>query len=334
MPSLFSERVQITEWLPDETFYSLAGRFHWVNGNHRPDQTCLQLFGHEKQGASHDFPARVDYFVEQTDAILGGAVEVICKRTLMPYYFPLRTSSDVANAISAVRVGGLGGVKGRLGILASRFGAAHPLKACAECMKSDVIDHGVSYWHRDHQWPGVFICDRHKTVLHWGLGKVNAEGRFHWFLPGSIAMSAVLPASDSEVILPTLHKLAENARAFGNLPPVFHFDPQLLRSAYQTQLRSLGLARESGLKNSRNFGLLLKSVIGPVSSVAGLESISSSATDLQTQFVALLHERHSISHPLRHVLLITAIFDGWSDFMATYVKWVFWSTVTTLSGLS
>lgn len=40
------------------------------------------------------------------------------------------------------------------------------LKSCPLCIQNDILDCGVSYWHRSHQIPGVNACSRHGTTLH------------------------------------------------------------------------------------------------------------------------------------------------------------------------
>lgn len=36
---------------------------------------------------------------------------------------------------------------------------------CSECAAEDVLRHGTSYWHRNHQIPGRYWCDRHGIPL-------------------------------------------------------------------------------------------------------------------------------------------------------------------------
>ncbi len=126
----------VTQWLPQETLYSLASRYHHISGNILPSDTSRQLFGHWRQGSMHDMPSRIDEFVLRTEGILGDAERIVREHTLLPYYFPYRTNLESANAIAAVRRGGVGGLKGQLGILASRLGASHPLKLCVQSLLS------------------------------------------------------------------------------------------------------------------------------------------------------------------------------------------------------
>jgi len=97
---------------------------------------------------------------------------------MLPFFLRLRTQSDAANAIACVRAGGVGALKGRLGILSGRFGAANPLKACTSCIAMDEADHSVAYWHLDHQLPSTWLCVRHDQPLSVARAKTNGHGRF------------------------------------------------------------------------------------------------------------------------------------------------------------
>ena len=47
---------------------------------------------------------------------------------------------------------------------------------CKECIRSDVKTHGVDYWHRSHQVPGVVVCATHHQVLcECVVGKAQVE---------------------------------------------------------------------------------------------------------------------------------------------------------------
>ncbi len=38
---------------------------------------------------------------------------------------------------------------------------------CPQCVKQDQESHGTSYWHRQHQIPGLLWCPEHKVALHY-----------------------------------------------------------------------------------------------------------------------------------------------------------------------
>ncbi len=312
------QQLAISQWLPDETLFSLCSRFHRISGNRRPDQTCLQLFGHARQGSTHDFPARLGEFERRTNGTLGSAEEIARQRSLLPYFFPFRTPEDAQNALAAVTSGAVAGLKARLGVLASRFGAAHPLKACRQCMGEDERRLHTSYWHREHQWPGALVCVKHGRLLDVGLGKVNAEGRFHWYLPDDLRLSPVLKGSLTAQQHQFLASLSGFASGLGNLPVGFHFDQKSVSRAYRQRLVELGLSRSTTNMKLTEFDSYLISTVGWLETALGLECLSGATTALSTQFARLVRGARGGPHPLRHVLLAAALFNSWETFLGGY----------------
>lgn len=57
------------------------------------------------------------------------------------------------------------------------------LKSCGHCAKEDLLEFGVSYWHRVHQMPNVSVCYKHKKVLSSQI------------IPARFSLSTSLPSS-------------------------------------------------------------------------------------------------------------------------------------------
>lgn len=268
----------------------------------------------------HDMPSRIDEFVLRSEGTLGDAECVIRKRTLLAFYLPYRTATDSANAIAAVRHGGIGGLKGRLGILASRFGASHPLKACPQCILEDQRVHHVAYWHLEHQWPGAWVCLKHMLLLHYALYKVNTEGRFHWCLPIDVMQSPGIAPQRFAESRDILVRLAECACGLGNLPKGFHFAPTRLAATYQNRLHELKSYGPTGRLKSSELQNLLALVCNPLSHVHGLSILSGTDTPLLSQFSRLVDRHRCVAHPLKHLVLVLALFNNWATFLSAYAS--------------
>lgn len=147
--------LDLPQWLPDETFYSLACRYHRLSCNSSAKATLGQLFGEPLQGYQHDFPSGLDAFARRSDGTLGTAAQIIRHRTVLPFYLPTRKRPQAEEIIATFEAGNISSLKYKLGILTSRFRAHHPLKACTECMQEDLANYSVRYWHLSHQFPGV-----------------------------------------------------------------------------------------------------------------------------------------------------------------------------------
>jgi Tn7-like transposition protein D/TniQ len=309
----------IDRWLPDETLFSLASRHHLISGNARADMTCRQLFGHPRHGSAHDIPARVDEFVRRTDGALGDAERIIRERSILPFYFAYREPEDAANAIAAIRCGGIGGLKGRLGILASRFGAAHPLKLCRVCVVEDRVSQHVSYWHRDHQWPGSWVCLRHQIPLLRVREKVNLAGRFHWFLPSEIAAVEVVPERCWEEVKDVLTAVSVCSSGVSETGSPRHFQRDLLIGTYRRRLEELGAVSPSGRVDTAGLTELMEPVWRAWRVLGEMTAVESKHSLRADQFIGLLRPYRATGHPIRHFLLVTALFGNWQAFVAAYL---------------
>ncbi len=178
------------DWFPDETLYSLASRHHRISGNHQPQRTAQQLFGHRRGGYPHDLPAGLDHFVAVTDGRLGDASTIARQRTIFPLLLLFRTPDEKGSVLAAMRSPRIGGAKSRLGLPASRMGSFCPLKACLACMSEDQSVYGTPFWRRAHQIPGAFFCLIHQERLRTSAASAIRSSRFDWMLPVAADMLA------------------------------------------------------------------------------------------------------------------------------------------------
>lgn len=307
------------EWLPDETLFSLCSRYHNLSGNLLASSSCQQLFGHAQRGAAHDFPSKLSEFAARTHGLLGTAEEIIRGRTLLPYYLPLRSIDDEVNAMSAMCGDGIGSLKFQLGILTSRFGANHPLRACSKCMREDEKIYGVAYWHLQHQYPGAWICIHHELPLITSTEKSNGVGRFQWLLPTHDAPPQEAPdAHVKDRHLPSLMAVAKSATQLAGLPKGFHFDAQVLTRTYHTALFEYGLATATGALKNPLIGSAYFEFTQEFPSIYELSSLPKDVDQSTVQVLRLLRTPRSGTHPLRHLLLIRWLFQDWDNFWQRY----------------
>jgi hypothetical protein len=317
---------RIRSWLPNETLFSLASRQHVLSGNWSPSETCHQLFGHARNGCAHDFPSNLDALVERTSGQLGNAEEIVYGHTMLPFYFTFRKDIDKRNAMACARSGGIAGLKARLGIPASRFGASHPLKACRACMAVDAVRHGTSYWHLDHQYPGVWICHLHDQFLQAGSVKVTGLGRFLWYLPAEAELHALWATDECPP------EMAEEARSFvkafgecaiesARLAATFHFDRDRLSRLYLTGCMDAGLVSDSGRQRHDLIADAILPLCLTLREIPELGSLPNDADQVFLQFSRILSKDRAPSHPFRHFVMILALFGSWGVFWKRYVGW-------------
>ncbi|MGZ5799376.1 MAG: TnsD family Tn7-like transposition protein [Burkholderiaceae bacterium] len=319
--NLFSP-TGILQWLPDETLFSLASRYHRLSGNTLASATCRHLFGDARVGTMHDFPGRVDEFCMRTGGYLGDPTSVIRDHTILPYYLPFRSSVAEADAIASMRGSGTASLKYRLGILTSRFRANHPLKACPECMRDDIQEHGIAYWHLSHQYPGVWICSQHHNYLMESKEKSTGVGRFLWLLPNSDILTRRFEVESTNRMasshLDALLALAHSATSVTRLAEGFRFDPPVLLRTYLDRLKEKNLATSVGSLKLSEIGKDYFGSISPILMIPEFESLPRNSTDAISQVSRLLRVPRSGTHPLRHLFVIRWLFNEWSKFWLAY----------------
>ncbi|WP_034296404.1 TnsD family Tn7-like transposition protein [Herbaspirillum sp. RV1423] len=310
----------IANWLPNETIFSMCSRYHKLSGNLLASTTCKQLFGHAQKGTAHDFPSRIDMFVQNTGGLLGTTDDIIRERTLLPFYLPFRSAVDEEAAFLAMAGSGIGSMKFQLGILTSRFGANHPLKACAECMEEDQKNFGTAYWHLSHQLPGIWICLAHEQPLMMASEKSNGIGRFLWLLPNQQVLTSIDCRQFCSRELAAAIKISQTAERLLSLQRGFHFDSRILVKTYHSALSKRGLLTNSGKLNNTEIGAAYSMFAGELSHIPDFSNVTENPNAFGGLVLRLLRNPRSGTHPLRHILLICWLFDTWGSFWDAYLQ--------------
>ena len=314
--------LPLGRWLPDETLFSLASRFHRVSGNRLAATTCQALFGHARQGCAHDLPSRIDEFVARSEGKFGSAIDIIRQRTILPFFLPFRDSGVASAAEASLRGHSIGHLKFQLGLLTSRFRAHLPLKACRGCMEDDRARFRVAYWHRTHQYPGVWVCPGHGHPLLESTIKSTGVERFGWHLPseGSLrADPALSVTAEGSELLGKLGRLSEASVALGSLPNGFHFDAERVAATYREALAVRGLAGKAGRLHTNAIGASYMEAVQGLESVGELTALPRDSSAAVAQVSRFLYRTGTCTHPLRHLLLILWLHGDWQAFWDRYL---------------
>ena len=301
-------------WLPDETLFSLASRYHLMSGHRLPEYTNQALFGGRRAGAHHDFPCPLTAFVERTEGRLGSVAEIARHRTVLSYYLPHRDLDLAEYAVEALAQPERGMLKFRLGLLTSRFRANHPLKACPGCMADDVARHGIAYWHREHQLPGIWICRRHDVLLREATVKFNGVERFGWVLPSQETLAKPIDREVPAASRMALRRFADLTIGWDGLPPA-SLDCAGMARALRTRLAQgpQKLARTEQAE-------LYCQAMAPLRIVGEFNALPRSADQAIHQVNRWVHLPQGTSHPIRHLSFFFWLFKDWADFESTYER--------------
>lgn len=309
--------LPLLTWLPDETIFSLASRYHVLSGNANSASTCLALYGHARQGSFHDVPARVGHLCDVFDGQLGVPETVIRERSIASFFYPFLDHGESTAWTQSMSEASATTFKVRLGLPSSQFGASFPLKACAECASEDLDRHGVAYWHNDHQFPGVWICLRHRLPLVYSFAKGYGLERFGWLLPRTAELRQMrLPAISKSRV----DELARFVSSYLGQTVAFHFDKHRLVLTYRSGMKRAGLMSDTGRASQRQFGEALYTLISELDGCPDFSGLAKSEKRLAESFRRLLVSplRGDRQHPLKHFLFILAVFGSWEEFWTCY----------------
>lgn len=311
--SLFAE-YQLLSWLPDETFFSLVSRHHQLWGHATAAQTCQLIFGGKRAGTHHDLPNSLGIFSQRTNAMFGDSQAIAKERTLLKFYAAFEDKVETENAVACMSSPNVAHLKLRLGILTSRFRANHPLKACPECMKQDLRETGWAYWRLPHQFPGVWVCTKHRQPLLQSTLKANGVGRFQWLLPRLSDMSHASQESgaiSSQSALLSLAELVEHLVQSRASQPLL---PGALHEVYRTELMMRGWLTAAGHLRTAQIAKAFFSHCTPLRHIPEFAALPEDQAGMELHLSRLLRSPRSGTHPLRSLLLIHWLFGDAQSF--------------------
>ena len=308
----------LLEWLPDEPLFSLVSRIHFLSGRHLSSQTSSILFGGNQSGIHHDFPNCLDMFEQKTQSCLGTAQEIAFNKTLLKFYRAFIPVSQSESIVETMRGSSVAHLKFQLGLITSRFRANHPLKACPACMADDLDQYGWTYWHLEHQFPGVWWCNKHDSPLYESLMKSTGVGRFLWHLPShdTLRKSPSIGIEFSDKTSKSIQSLSQIAKSLVKLGNVTPWDTNQFWLVYRKELANRGWLTGQRLSYPEmTSDFLIYSA--KLRLLPELKALPETIKQAKAQLGRLLRAPRSGTHPLRHIILVDWLFGGTDQFLNT-----------------
>lgn len=318
--------INLPSLVEGESLYSWCARYHRLSGNAIARHSCAQSFGAHRPALKHDFPRNLSELCNRTRNCLGAPETLALERTLLGYYAPFIPLPRYQRALEALCGQRMAEPKHLLGLMASRVGASHPLKACPECIQHDLDELGFSRWILEHQWPSVWICRRHGTPLQRLAGHLQPRELRAWTMPEdhSDGEWERLP----ELRATSIEKLARIASISASIAQISAiFDDNRLRIAYRLGARDRGWA---ALDGSLRTLTMTRHLTADYSELVALPAFSflADADPNGAGVIGLLTRRFpGLHHPVKHAVLIAFLFDSVAHFIDAYRA----ATVTDIS---
>lgn len=299
--------------LPDETLHSRVSRLHTLSGNLDDRHTLQDTFGSHTLVATSHLPSHLNALVSRLpDGVYGSAKDFIEQATLFPYFRPFLQPAQVERCHTAMCGNNAGDVKVGIGLVASRIGGRNAFRFCRQCRIKDAAQHGVAYWHRAHQLPGVWICVAHDEPLIEVHASWLCSHRHNLFLP----MPERFRGSLSERSIGAIHAAC--------LYKCAALSTELLVGAQQSPLDS-GALRSFYRDCAVQQGWI--DANGRISTMAvrrsSMEFCAKWPPEQNFQFLRdeqwifkLLHKHRSSMHPLKHVAMLILLGSDWHSLLA------------------
>jgi len=289
---------------PDELFYSLVARFTARLGPLGPKQVMEAIFGSAQGTAVVDLPTRLGRFQRRLPPEHPlSAFDLIGRCTLFPLYKPFLPRMRAE--IIVQRMLGDGGLQATLqaGIMAHRMNR-QGLRICSQCSAEDLLTQGELYWRRQHQAPGVLVCDKHAIMLEeTTVAGANRRNRQEFLLPPSVGSNVpvVFRAAQGREEHDDLLWLAQ-ASAWLLRQAVWDVTPEPWCEAYRARLTELDFTTDSGRYGLRRIGSAFTERFR--ADFLNRLQCELQGHDLDTSWLArLLRRPRATQPPLQHLLL-------------------------------
>jgi len=300
-----------------ETLFSWCARYHRLSGNAIAGHSCAQLFGARRPSLKHDFPKNLSAFCKRTRNCLGVPEALALERTLLGYYAPFISLARYQRALEAICDQRTAEPKHLLGLMASRVGASHPLKACPECTQHDLDELGFSRWLLEHQWPSVWICRRHGIPLRSLTSSAQPRDLRDWTLPEDHSGGdwEHLP----ELATASIEKLTRIASVSAGIAQISAvFDEDRLRIAYRQVARDRGWVAFDGSLRMLAMTRHLMTGYGDLVTMPGFGFLAEADPNGGGVIGLLTRRFPGMHHPAKHAALIAFLFESVEHFIDAY----------------
>lgn len=150
----------------EETFYSGCAKASVICRFASRQAFVEDIFGRSRVTAVVDLPAHLDAFVSRLapgSRII--ADDIINNHSLFPLYSVFLPPSRAAKLKLLMHGTDGSSIHCGAGIMAGNAPILDCMRLCPGCVDVDRQKYGEAYWHRVHQYPGVFVCPNHGVPL-------------------------------------------------------------------------------------------------------------------------------------------------------------------------
>lgn len=284
---------------PNESLFSVLQRLVLVHGPSHPKATVKKLFDSSSLQLCSPFPSVIPAVVNLSGIEANNWID---KHTILPMFRLFTSNTDFDVAKNDLINGRGEHVFKALSLIANRQCATGYMHYCSVCAKEDGDKVGLGYWHIEHQLPGVYVCALHSLRL---ISVRVSRKRFDYW-PG-------VKTND----IPKVHKRYLELSQFTHQLYVQATEINLqssLADNYIIALKEKGFVTKGGSIRHSQLRVALISYWKPLMEHAEIGELFSSKR--QPLYPACLFYNRNATHaPLKHLLLLSYLFDSVDEFL-------------------
>lgn len=241
------------EPLPDEPLYSLVARYKEACGYGSHRDAVKDVFGSDSVSAVVDLPSHLADLEGRCPWQDMSVETVISKHTAAPYYYFFASDSRRVRLRAALSSARPPSGPAVIGAMAVRVKNPRFLRYCPLCACDDRSTHGVAYWHRVHQLPGVVVCQVHDVgLIDSPVLRATRRTRYAFHSLEIVLQPKTTGATIKKSVPPTAQLIAHDSAwllSQRDIPPQLN----LVRAALQARFKLMGWLTHSGRIHARVF---------------------------------------------------------------------------------
>jgi hypothetical protein len=280
-----------------ETVYSWLSRYHIWSGHKSFRRHSLAAFDVNEGRAAVEFPGFL-----KTLSVLSGVKDswIVDHMTDCHYYQPFLTPEQYQHLFESITQGDTAALQSQLGMVANRLTSGRELWSCVLCIETDINKYGFPIWHVEHQIVGVVSCPVHHQLL---LPSTKVKSRA--FLPENRRgmESCLLIDKYTQLVLDEFacHECLTTAKII---------------CVYQYRLKEMGFLTENSQLRLKSLKPFIRLKVEKMGAFPGYQHIIEAINHQYPE--CLFYNTQAHHHPLKHLILIGALFATWEQFLALY----------------
>jgi len=282
-----------------ESIYSLFGRYHILSGNKSLKKSIQQFTEHPDSQVHAEFPTFLPTLAEKTGIPLS---RLINEMTPYPFYRPFLPTDKATEIELALQSGETSALQSRIGAIAGRFSPGKHLYYCPICVAEDFETKGFPTFKMTHQLLGMTDCTKHGVLL------ITSPKRRKIII--TPATRQIKTSTEQSL---NISSIIENIYHLSTLP----LEINRRQNTYITRLNELSMTTPLNRLRLKQFRTLLLEFLFPVKDMHPFNRL---VDDIGKHYFpeSLFYNQSALHHPVKHVILIGALFGSWSNMLFRY----------------